>query len=208
MGPYWYDNLESSPFAHWKPKITRLDIAIDTVHFPHFKQTFNAPGSRVFAYIGSDVPEKGIKILHELFKRVRYTLHMYGNISNPIVNLPNVHYHGYTTITPQFCSDLCKTADIFVNTSISDANPTTCTEAGSLGLIVLCTPQSGYWPNQPFWSLNPTNVEEMVEVLHNVQSMPNKQLIDQSLKQRQWVESCNWDKFCTTVSNKILSAIK
>lgn len=205
MGPYWYDTLESSIFAHWKPKITRLDIAINQNDFPFNKTTFNQPGTRSFAYIGSDIPEKGINILCDIFKLVPYTLHMYGNINNPIIHLPNVHYHGYTHITPQFCKDLCNTVDFFISTSISDANPTTLSEISSMGLVGLCTQSSGYWPNKPFIGLDINNFDSMVNTVHHAQQMPENELIMQSTKQQEWVKNnCNWERFCTTVSNRLL----
>lgn len=208
-GPYWYDTIATSPFAHWAPKITRLDMAIDPNHYPYVKRTIKPPGARTYCHIGSDRPEKGLPLLIEIFRRLpQYTLHIYGNISHDTVHHhPNIICHGHTTMVPQFGQDLCDTAELMINTSVSDANPTTLLEAAAWGLPVACTPQSGYWPDQPFWGLNPNDIDGIINLLHHLQTAPPETFWQQSKKQRKVIETNHtWHKFCTTIHNQIVNS--
>jgi len=67
MGPYWFDTWSEGPFARWAPKITHLDMAIETSHFPRVKRAFNPPGRRKFLFIGNGEPYKGAHLLSHLF---------------------------------------------------------------------------------------------------------------------------------------------
>lgn len=204
-GSFWYDTLPQTPFAHWQPKITRLDMAVDTHHYPRVKHRFNPPGQRTFTYLGCDRPEKGLGYLAELFKRVPHTLHVYGNVDHPLLHLPNVKNHGYVELTPQFGRDWCHTCDIFLNTSRSDANPTSITEAGSYGLPVACSQTSGYWADQPFYGLNLKDLDGCAHLLHYLQQVPEETLKNQADKQLAWIKNaCTWTTFC----NRVLTGLQ
>lgn len=204
-GPYWYDTLPSSSFAHWQPKITRLDIAVDLESFPFTKTGFRAAGTRRFLYIGSSRPEKNLDLLADIFAHVPYDLDVYGQIDHPkLARMKNVRMRGWANIDHAFLDKICASTDVFVNTSCSDANPTTCTEAASYGLVVACTPQSGYHPDQPFWGLNPTNIGDNVELLRHAQWCDEYILLQQAQKQRLWVEQfCTWPEFCRRVGDRL-----
>lgn len=205
MGPYWYDTLEQSALASWKPKITRLDMAIDTKTHPWVRHGFNPKGQRTFAYIGCDRPEKGTHNLYEIFRKVPYTLHVYGNFSDcPLLTLPNVKYHGFIETSPAFAHGLCRLTDVFLNTSISDANPTTLLEAAAWGLVVACSKQSGYWPGAPFWGLNLDDTPGIINLLQYVQTCDEQVLLDQAHHQRICIEDrYTWERFLNTITNNI-----
>lgn len=208
-GPYWYDTIDQTQFSSWKDKITRLDMAIDLNIYPMSKTTFNRHLNREFVYVGCDRPEKNMQLLYDVFSRVpQFKLHLYGNINTShLKKSSNIINHGYAYTSTAFWADLGKTADIFVNTSISDANPTTITEAAGTGLVVACTPGSGYWPNQVFCEF-PNNVDAAVTALRYLQVCPELELKAQAEKQMRWVEeNCTWSKFCNTITTKIQSLI-
>jgi glycosyltransferase involved in cell wall biosynthesis len=207
-GRYWYDTLGQSALAHWAPKITRLDMAIDTTLYPHVKHHWSPNHNRQFVYIGADRPEKNLDLLADIFSRCHYTLHTYGMIGNTrLLNLPNVHHHGYADTHAQFARDLCAFADVFLNTSRSDANPTTLLEAAAWGLVVACTPQSGYYgETSPFWGLNLENVQDNINLLQYAQTCPEDALRSQAKIQRKRIETDHtWDKFVNTITDKLLS---
>jgi len=208
MGPYWYDTLEHSQLAAWKDKITRLDMAIDSTSYPYCKQKWNQRGHRVFTYIGCDRPEKGLKHLYEIFSRVPHTLHVYGNVdgANPLHKLPNVKLNGYTITSAKFGQDLCNMTDAFINTSISDANPTTLLEAGCWGLVVVCSPQSGYYgTTNPFLSLDIGNIQSCINQINYIQNADEHLLRSQSISQRTYIEvNLNWGYFRETIKHKLV----
>jgi glycosyltransferase involved in cell wall biosynthesis len=202
MGPYWYDTIDSSEFSHWKKKIMRLDISVNCDYYKFRNKKFKDKNRRTFVYVGNNRVEKGLDILYEIFSKSSHSLDMYGNIDHRINRLPNVRYYGYVDVNNEFCDMLVKNHDFFINTSISDANPTTCTEAASLGIPVVCTKGSGYWPDEPFYNIELDNYETVMNILQN---MDEKDLGDRAIKQRKWVENkCNWDIFCNKISSKLI----
>jgi glycosyltransferase involved in cell wall biosynthesis len=131
---------------------------------------------------------------------------MYGNIGHKIINLPNVTYHGRAKIDDNFGKMACEKYDFFVNTSVSDANPTTCTEAAAFGIPVICTVGTGYWPNEPFINIDDNNA---VKTIEEYQHIDGTLLLKQARKQRRWAENdCNWDLFCNKITNKLFELHK
>jgi hypothetical protein len=70
MGEYWWNRWRESPYAHWLPKMVRLDMGIDVASFPRVKTRFNPPGRRGFLYIGRNDPMKGTDLLSRLAQAV------------------------------------------------------------------------------------------------------------------------------------------
>lgn len=203
-GPYWYDTMDQTIFAHWKPKVVRVDMAVDAAAFPHLKKSFNPPGQRSFAYIGCDRPEKGLDLLYEIMRRSPYHLHAYGNIDGncSLLHLKNVHYHGWADTNPAWANDFCGLVDCFLNASRSDANPTTLLESMSWGIPVACSRGSGYdaWKDGTFFGLNTDDPEGCANLLEHVNHMSDDDLKRRSAIGREAVETrYTWDKFCTTV---------
>jgi glycosyltransferase involved in cell wall biosynthesis len=144
MGPYWNDTLDQSCFAPWKHKITSLDMAVDGDEYPYLKKRFNPPGRRGYFYIGSssDRPEKGCDILEKTMAKLsRFPSGWIGG-GRELSSMKRIAT--YASLTPSFMAALANQFDFFINTSISDANPTTILEAMAWGFPVACTPGSGY----------------------------------------------------------------
>ena len=215
-GPYWVDTIGQSVFAHWGPKITRLDMAVDSVQFPLLKKTFNNPGRRVFAYIGRSEPEKGTDILAAMFARSsNLTLHCYGSIGGELANLSNVVNHGWTHICTPWAVDLCNMVDFVISAGRSDANPTSLLEGAAWGLVPLATRECGYWPSA--WrdsqifvgGFDGSNIDDGVRVLSEYNNMSSSILVDISTRNRAIVElHYTWSRFCASVWKTIKDYVK
>ncbi|MFQ5856393.1 MAG: hypothetical protein ACE5LU_12195 [Anaerolineae bacterium] len=198
MGPYWYDTLEDSFFAPWKHKIIRMDMAIDAAQYPLIKGQFNPPGRRGYLYIGSNRPEKGPEVLSETMAGLYGFPKGWIGSGPDIANVPRIA--GYTRLTPAFISVLGRTYDVFVSTSVSDANPTTILEAMAWGFPVACTPQSGYYKMPSIITLSTTDIRANIQALRELQYAPGEYLIALSRTNRQLVEAqYTWERFCRTV---------
>lgn len=198
MGEYWYKGLRDSMFSRWQDKIVPLDMAIDVYQYPHIKRTFNQPGSRGYLYIGNNRPEKGCGVLSQ-------TMAGMGDLPKGWIgegpDIPHMkRIAGWADLTPEFMSEIAGTYDIFVNTSVSDANPTTILEAMAWGFPVACTPQSGYVNVPSITSLSTTDIPGNVEALHRMQYADEESLEATVIENRNLVETrYTWDRFCTTV---------
>ena len=201
-GPYWYDTIGDTPFAHWKPKITRLDMAVDANVYPYLKTEFNPIGKRKLIYMGSSTPHKNLSYMIELLSRMPdITLNWYGGDGDhPLAKLPNVKTVGWVVLDKNMATNIVQECDIFVNTSFSDANPTTLLESTAWGLIPACTPQSGYYNDPMFTPLNLWSIDESVSAIRKLLNTPSEVLKERSIRSRAIIESkYNWNVFCETV---------
>ncbi|MBI3663837.1 MAG: glycosyltransferase family 4 protein [Acidobacteria bacterium] len=197
-GPYWYDTLSESHFAPWKEKIVRLDLAVDAAEFPLVKQRFNAPGKRGYLYIGNNRPEKGGEVLSATLERLGAYPRGWVGGGPDIAHVPRLA--GYRPLTPEFVTGLAGSYDIFVNTSLSDANPATILEAMAWGFPVACTPESGYYNMPTIVSLSTTDIDANVAALEELQHAPEERLHELSRANRALVETqYTWERFCGTV---------
>jgi len=198
MGPYWLDGLNGSPFAKWGSKITSVDMAVDATQYPLVKRHFNAPGQRGFLYIGSNRPEKGCDVLSKTMARLTEFPRGWVGSGADIPYVPRIA--GRTRLTPRYMTELAKTYDVFVNTSLSDANPTTILEAMAWGFPVACTPESGYYNMKSVTKLDTTDIGANVRALRELQYAPEGDLVELSRANRRLVERrYTWDRFCATV---------
>lgn len=210
MGPYWYDTIEQSAFAHWKPKIVRLDMAVDCSQFPYTRTKFNPSGSRHLVYVGHGRPEKNIEQIYEVMKSLpNLLLTWYGGaIEQPLAQLPNVRTIGWVDFTPDMVAKVVYHGDLFISCSRSDANPTTLLEAASWGLIPMCTAESGYIKPNLFDPIPLDDVAGTIEVINKLQATPEKELLERAWRSRKAVENdYTWLKFCETVWSNIVEMI-
>lgn len=214
-GPYWYDTIDKSPFAHWKPKITRLDMAVDTNHFHHHKTHFNPPGKRSLVYIGSSMPQKNLGLMVQIMRKLpKVTLHWYGGSGDhPLAKEKNVKVVGWGRIDHALAAKISAESDIFINTSVSDANPTTALETAAFGLVPIMTPQSGYWPmeraTQPQLLVHGLPLDDVNQCVHNIKELlntPSNRMLDISMANRKLIETYyTWDRFCKTFWDALIS---
>lgn len=205
-GPYWYDTIANTPFAHWGPKITRLDMAVDCNHFPYLKTKFNDPPNRKLVYIGSSMPQKNLRFMVELMHKMPdVQLHWYGGSGDhALAKLPNVKTVGWITLNRAAAQKIVNECDIFINTSISDANPTTLLEARAWGLITACTKESGYYNDPFFTELQLGDLQSTIDTIRKLLNTDSDILLKRSIESRHEIESkYNWERFCKTVWDEL-----
>jgi hypothetical protein len=201
-GNYWYDTIGDTPFAHWKEKMVRLDMAVNSAAWPHRKTTFNSPSCRGIVYVGSNMPQKNVGMLAAIAGKMRdVRFDWYGGDGDaPLAKLPNVHVEGWADFTSEKIANICYRNDLFVNVSISDANPTTLLEfCLASGIIPICTETSGYWKDDCFINI-PHDVDKAVIIIRDWLNRPSKELIAKSAANRLVCdERYTWNKFCETI---------
>ncbi len=201
-GPYWYDTIDDTPFAHWKPKITRLDMAVNCANWPYRKENFNPVGCRGVVYVGSGMPQKNVGLLTQIAQRLpKVRFDWYGGSGDhSLARLKNVHVEGWVDFTPEKVANICYRNDLFVNVSISDANPTTLLEfALASGIVPLVTETSGYWRDECFVTI-PHDPNEAADIIDDWLGKPSEVLQARSRANRKVCEEhYTWDRFCETV---------
>lgn len=202
-GPYWYDTIEDTLFKDWKSKITRLDMAVDCGVWKYRKTRFNEPGKRGVVYVGSSMPQKNLGYFQQIASLMPgINFRWYGGSGDhPMSRLPNVQIFGrYDFPNDEIMNDMYDFGDIFLNVSISDANPTTILEFGLAGgLIPICTQTSGYWNDPSFINIPHDAVEAARIIRHWLQS-PSEELEKLSASNREVCQrDYTWEKFCTTI---------
>lgn len=198
MGQYWWDEWNKSPYAHWKSKMVRLDMAIDIKDFPFVKKKFNKTGTRRFLYIGKNDPMKGIDFLSKLAKELKD--YEFGWIGSG-AEIPGVKkISGTRNLDSEYMTELSETYDFFISPSVADPNPTTILESMAWGFPVVCTPQSGYYETDFRKNIFFTDFKKSIQVLTELQNTDEKKLMLMAAKARRIVEAdYNWDKFTSTV---------
>jgi len=199
MGEYWWDKWDSSVYSHWKPKMVRLDMAVDAERYPRIKKIFNPPGKRGYLYIGnSSDPRKGTDYLSQLMGLIGD--HPKGWIgSGP--DIPNVHrISGNRQLDPVFMAEIAKQYDFFISPAVADPNPTTILESMAWGFPVVCTPQSGYYETDYRKNIFLDDVAKSVNNLHELQYADERKLMSMADKAREIVVAdYSWDKFTSII---------
>jgi glycosyltransferase involved in cell wall biosynthesis len=197
MAEYWYDTIDRSFFAPFKQKITRVDMAVDTTHYPRVKRHFNPPGKRGYLNIGSNRPEKGLNVLNDTMQELADYRCAWIGPGAELSYVPRLYEHAQ--LTPDLMSTLSQQYDFFVNTSLSDPNPTTILEAMAWGLPVACTPESGYYQMPSIIPLSTTDICFNVKALTELQFAPQERLMKLADTNRHLVEThYTWERFCDT----------
>ncbi len=203
MGAYWFDTWKDGPFARWTPKITHLDMAIETARFPRVKRTFNPPGRRKFLYIGNGERNKGTYLLSDLFglTQGKHRCLWIGADRT----LPNLDHRPWQRLQGVTMERLAAECDVFLTLAISDANPTTILESMAWGFPVACTPQSGYYRMSELKELSTTDMTHNLAMLDYFQSAREDELRDQADRARALVETrFTFEPYTRTVVDTIL----
>lgn len=197
-GSYWYDTMDQSPFALWKPKFHRVDMAVDVRHYPLVKTKFNPPGKRKYLFIGNDLDCKGLHLLSRVMERLpEFECGWFGS-GTDVAHIR--HQANWAVFTPEFARQVAQEYDFYVHMGVSDANPTTILEAMAWGLPVACTPQSGYYNMPSISTLSAADIEASVATFLELQYAPQDALLNISATNRKLVETYyTWDRFCSTV---------
>jgi len=202
MGPYWWDQWDSSPYAHWKSKMVRLDMAIDIKNFPRVKKQFNPKGKRGYLYIGRNDPMKGIDLLNKLLSQVGDVPKGWIGSGLDIPGVPRISIP--RPLTPTFMSKVAECFDFFITTGIADPNPTTILESMAWGFPVICTRQSGYYATSFRSEVFFDNFKESLATLKALQFADEDKLLKMANEARTFVEKeYTWDRFVMTIFQKL-----
>ena len=199
MGEYWWGQWDLSPYAHWKSKMVRLDMAVDAQKYPRIKKSFNPAGKRGYLYIGdSSDPRKGTDFLNQLMSQLKgYPIGWIGSGPN-IPNVPRISNH--CSLTPEFMTEIAKQYDFFISPAKADPNPTTILESMAWGFPVVCTPQSGYYETDYRKNIYLDDIAKSINVLTELQYSDERKLTVMADKAREIVvANYNWDKVTSTV---------
>ncbi len=199
MGHYWWDQWDASPYAHWKKKMRRLDMAVDVTRYPRLKAGFNRPGERGYLFIGSsDDQRKGASIFSRLMSELGDYPRGWIGSGPEISNVPRIAHP--RTLSPDFMKSICERFDFFVSPALADPNPTTILENMAWGLPVVCTPQSGYYGTSFRRSIHADDLSSSVDVLRQLQFTAEAELLAMTNEARVVVETqYTWDRFTSTV---------
>lgn len=204
MGQYWWDQWDKSPYAHWKSKMIRLDMAVDVKDYPFLKKKFNRPGQRKFLYIGKNDPMKGVDFLSKLAHGLKdYEFGWIGRGQD----IPNVkRISGPRELSPEYMIKISEEYDFFISPSSADPNPTTILESMAWGFPVLCTPQSGYYETDYRKSIYINDMAKSINALTELQYADEKELMTMANKAREIVETdYNWNKITSTIIQRLRS---
>lgn len=197
-GNYWAATLARSPFAHWLPKLTHLDLAVDREDFPPAKAAFAPPGRRRFVYIGHSGWTKNTPYLSAIAARMpEAEIAWIGAGRAPI---PGLRPLGFQDFRREEARSLVAGYDFMITVGRADANPTTVLEAMAWGLIPVCTPQSGYIGYEGIVNLPLDRPEAAVARLRWLQMLPDATL--RRLQRANWElldAHFTWDRFAAQV---------
>ena len=203
MGPYWFDTWRQGPFAHWAPKITPVDMAVEVRHFPRIKRGFNPSGRRKFLFIGNGEPYKGAHLLSILFGLAKGK-HACVWIGADRM-LPNLERRPSQRLEGAVMERVAAECDVFLTMGVSDANPTTILESMAWGFPVACTPQSGYYGMSEIEELSTTDMARNLETLDYFQEADEGELLAMADKARRLVETrFTFERLTRTVLDTVL----
>jgi hypothetical protein len=198
-GDYWITTLASSAFASWKPKMIRLDLAVDTRHFPLLKTSYAPPGRRSFLYVGGRGAGKNTGYLQALAQA-------YGaeRFATAGARIPGLHCHGQLDFAQASAQALLRGHDCLLMTSDADANPTTLLEAMAWGLVPMATQRCGYLDEPGIAALPLANVAAGCAALRTLDWLPDAELKRRASFNRQRVQQhYHWERFGQRVLHTI-----
>lgn len=204
-GRYWFADVPRSSYAHWRPKMVHLDLAVDRHDFPAIKTHFNPPGRRRFVYIGHSGWTKNTPYLSTVAHAAPdCPIAWIGRGDQPIVDLEPLGFQNFATDEGK---RTVATFDFLLTVGRADANPTTVLEAMAWGLIPICTPQSGYVGYPSIVNVPLDEPEAVAAILRQMQAMPDAELANLQVQNWQHLDAhFNWDRFASQVIDAIESS--
>jgi glycosyltransferase involved in cell wall biosynthesis len=202
-GNYWFQDVPSSIFSHWYPKMRHLDLAVDRHDFPAIKQAFNAPGNRRFLYIGSSAWYKNVEYLSEIARTQPAIEFAWAGVDK---GLPGIKPLGWQDFSTREGKSVLSNYDFMITVGKADGNPTTILEAMAWGLIPVCSPQSGYVGYSSIPNIPLNNIDSAIKIIKDLQDVPENTL--RIWQQENWTllnTHFNWDRFADQVIDAIVS---
>jgi len=203
-GPYWFDLVDRSAFAHWLPKMVRVDMAIDPADYPPVKATFNRPGDRSFVYVGHSGWQKNTGYLSEIagsMPGVRFDW-----VGSGDGEIAGFNRRGSMDFSLAESRRAIAEFDFLITAGLFDANPTTVLEAMGWGLVPVCTPQSGYDGNPGILNIPAGDAAGAVAILEGLNRVGEAHLSAiEEFNRAQLKDRFNWERFTAQVVQEIES---
>ena len=204
-GPTWAAKIETSDYSHLKDKFIPIDMGIDPLDWPPLDREFSPPHHRRFAYIGSSLALKGTPFLEKIAaQRPSDEFAWIGGsdwVRTHATRIP------FTDLNTSEGRKKLSEFDFIFSPGKSDANPTVLLEAMCLGLIPVCTAESGYDNHEHFYVMNYGEVSEASKLIDVLQSTPGEDLVSRREINYQAIRNYSWEKFTTSILTKILESI-
>lgn len=169
-GQYWWDNMPSTEYAVYQSKATRLDNTVNPSLHPFSKRKWNKQGERAFLCIGYANPIKGLDAVAEVAQVTGMKLLHCGSTPDGFwQHGARVKSIGGMEFTPENIQWVCDNYDAFITMGRFDANPTALAETACWGLLPCCTPESGYYADEPFVGLKHGDMAHNMDVIEWIQ---------------------------------------
>jgi len=118
--------------------------------------------------------------------------------------LKNIKTLGKYDFSSQEAKNIIQEYDFLITVGSADANPTTILEAMSWGLIPVCSVQSGYKGFSSIRNISIDSIDNAVETIEHLQSVPEEQLKKWQQENLTELEKhFNWERFCDQVLSEI-----
>ena len=198
-GDIWQRNWERSPLADILfPKKIHVIMGIDPLHHPRVKKHFNAKGKRKYLYMGHTAWYKNTRELERIASELPQFewAHIGGGTIPGWKKLAE-----FIALTPSAMTELARDYDFFVSTSSADPQATTILEQMCAGLVVACTPETGYeYPSLVRLSVSET--ESNVNTLLGLQYVTESDLLALAECNREIAShKHSWQQFCDSVAS-------
>lgn len=202
-GEHWINTWEMSPYKDiLKEKPLQINMGINPNEYVFVKKRLNLKGKRKFLYVGNTNPWKNTKELE--------------NIANAFPNFEGGYISSgeikgwkkianFAHLTPKLMKELSKEYDFFLSTSTADAQATTVLEQMCFGMVVACTPESGYsYPS--IIDLHTHDTAYNCQQVQKMQEMTEEEYFARVEKNLQEVKNHhNWENICKKVYQYIKS---
>lgn len=203
-GNFWFASLDRSPFSHWRPRMTHVDLAVDRGDFPALKRRFNPPGRRRFLYIGHSGWQKNPRYLREIARAMPEA--SFAWIGAGPAALPGFRALGAMDFRAPEARRAVADHDFLLTVGRADANPATVLEAMAWGLIPVCTRESGYAGHPGIPNVPLADAASAARVLRDLQDAPEERLLEmQALNWEALERRFTWDRVAAQVVAAIAS---
>lgn len=203
-GDLWFASTPQSAFAHWVPKMVKMDLAVDRSDFPAIKTTFNPPGRRRFLFIGHSRWTKNVGYLGRIATALGGGVVSWMGVGRAI---PGVVPLGLQDFSDPKALALVAKHDFLISVGAADANPAAVLEAMAWGLVPACSKESAHADLPGIVDVPLGDVDAAVRVLERLQSVDEGEL--RVRQEQNWTtldERFTWSEFGARVIEAIESS--
>jgi glycosyltransferase involved in cell wall biosynthesis len=199
-GPKWRELLPFSPFAHWQPKMTFLNMAVDAGRFP-FSISSRTYGKRRVLFIGHSGWTKNPLALQEVRRLLPDIEFGWAGSGTGLEGFTPL---GFLDLSTQTGQRLVRGYDVTISLGHADANPTTVLESMCLGLLPVVSETSGWVEGQGVITVPYSRPDVIAATLRVVLGMDEVEWSNRLTMNRERVERhFNWDGFSAQVAGTL-----